>query len=92
MDVPKVNRDYFQRLSDPKSNYPQLYLYSEDDTLCPAKFIEEWAEKEQKRVVVWKKKWSNSKHVQHFRLHKEEYSKEVQQFVKFCESHKSSKL
>eukprot|EP01080_Neovahlkampfia_damariscottae_P001357 gene1357-11439_t len=92
LDVPEIDKNYFERLQDPKTNYPQLYLYSEDDNLTPAKYIEEWINEEKKRVMVKAKKWSKSKHVQHFRIHKEEYSKEVLSFISFCKDHQRSRL
>eukprot|EP01080_Neovahlkampfia_damariscottae_P003993 gene3993-7249_t len=92
LNVEELDKNFYKRLQDPKTNYPQLYLYSSDDPLTRPEVIEEWISQEEKRVVVWKKKWEKSKHVQHFRLHKEEYSKEVLEFMNYCKLNKRSKL
>ena len=92
LNVEELDKNFYKRLQDPKSDYPQLYLYSSDDPLTRPEIIEDWINQEEKRVVVWKKKWEKSKHVQHFRLHKEEYSNEVLKFMKFCEENKRSRL
>lgn len=65
------------------SQLPALFLYSLDDQMTSTKRI-------RKLISLWKsrgvdvreKVWATSDHVQHFRIHNQEYVAEVERFLK----------
>ena len=72
--------------------FPQLYLYSEMDTVCPAEVIRKVMEdqKSQGRNVS-SHCWSDTDHVRHFFEHPLEYRQEITKFLQFREQlHKNN--
>lgn len=62
---------------------PQLYLYSEADTVCPADRVRSIIE-EQKELGrnVKGASWNDSKHVRHFMAYPEQYHLQIKSFLK----------
>lgn len=65
------------------SSLPQLYLYSEADTVCPADRVRSIIE-EQKELGrnVKGASWNDSKHVRHFMAYPEQYHLQIKSFLK----------
>ena len=84
IDVPELDKNYFDRLCKSKVFSPQLYFYSMDDQVCPSPIIENWINEEKKRVLIFKKSWQVSKHVGHFQKHPEGYKKTTKDFIDHC--------
>lgn len=65
------------------SSLPQLYLYSEADTVCPADRVRSIIE-EQKELGrnVKGASWNDSKHVRHFMAYPEQYHLQIRSFLK----------
>lgn len=62
---------------------PQLYLYSESDTVCPPSRVKAIiAEQREKGRDVSSHCWADSEHVRHFVNHPEEYKEQVVRFLK----------
>ena len=62
---------------------PQLYLHSTCDALIPPSEIHLFRKMQETRGL-WTatKEWPDSPHVEHYRLHPEEYIEQLQTFVK----------
>lgn len=64
------------------ASVPRLYLYSRDDAIAPAPFIEAFVKRERAAgVVVSERVWGDSGHVEHYRAHPEEYKQAVDEFM-----------
>ncbi|KAL6062128.1 hypothetical protein QOT17_012378 [Balamuthia mandrillaris] len=64
---------------------PQMYLYSTADHLIPYQQIEAIIQAQKDAGLdVCSKRWTDSAHVNHFRMHKEEYCDAVNSFLKDC--------
>lgn len=73
----------------PKS--PQLYLYSSADALIPPSEVQQFRKQQQQRgVQIHSKMWTDSAHCEHYRVHPEEYAKQLKQFVDVCGSQPAS--
>ena len=65
---------------------PQLYLYSSSDALIPSQEVERFMSMQRQRgVELYSKMWEDSPHCEHFRLHPEEYTDQLLQFLKRIE-------
>ena len=72
---------YYQ-LMDTKLPQNLLFLYSESDSVCVAKDIGAFHEEmREQKYNVQAKKWEDSEHVQHLKLHTEEYERLCTEFV-----------
>ncbi|XP_018007847.1 transmembrane protein 53 [Hyalella azteca] len=64
---------------------PQLFLYSDADSLIRADDVTRfWQHRKKLGVPVYTKRWPHSAHVQHYRQYPEEYSRTVFRFVCEC--------
>ena len=64
------------------SSVPQLYLYSECDTVCPPGVVRSVIQQQRELgASVRERMWSDTLHVSHFLKHPEEYTAEVHQFI-----------
>ncbi|XP_069187296.1 LOW QUALITY PROTEIN: transmembrane protein 53 [Procambarus clarkii] len=64
---------------------PQLFLYSQADKLISSDDVEFFITERQKLgVPVVAKCWTDSPHVQHYRMHPEEYRESVYSFLSLC--------
>lgn len=60
---------------------PALFLYSSRDELVGSTLVERCAaDREQAIGRVFRKKWEDSPHVEHLRVHEEEYVEELRSF------------
>ena len=66
---------------------PQLYLYSTCDALIPPSEVQLFRRMQEARGL-WTatKEWPDSAHVEHYRLHPEEYTEQLNRFVKAVSS------
>ncbi|KAI1709109.1 transmembrane protein 53-B [Ditylenchus destructor] len=81
-NVYEQNFPYFNLLKMPDLPKLQLYLYSQADSICSAKSIEEFQVAQLDRCCVVRSKcWVDSQHVEHFREHSEEYTQLCIDFV-----------
>ncbi|KAF2360293.1 Protein of unknown function DUF829 TMEM53 [Trinorchestia longiramus] len=68
-----------------KRRVPQLFLYSDADSLIPSQDVQNfWTHRKQLGVPVYTKRWPDSPHVQHFKYYPEEYTRIVFRFVCEC--------
>ncbi len=64
-------------------DFPQLYLYSHKDTVCPSEVVEKVMETQRKKGrSVSSHCWTGTDHVRHFSVHPQEYAEKVTEFVK----------
>lgn len=78
------NRPPWALIEEP-AHCPQLFLYSQADKLISSDDIEFFIVERQKLgVPVVTKCWSDSPHVQHYRVHPEEYRDSVYSFLTMC--------
>ena len=62
---------------------PQLYLFSDRDSVCSAKLVQEVMEGQKvKGREVWSHCWDDTEHVKHFVQHPEEYGKKIMDFMR----------
>ena len=61
----------------------QLYLYSSGDTLIPYNAVEKFIDFQKASLHrrVYTKKWTDSDHVEHLKVHPEEYAQTVRMFI-----------
>lgn len=83
-DVANRNKEYFQYLATVPFDGPQLYLYSKNDKLCNheqiAKIIE--TRRSRQKHLMMKQVWDESIHCNHLRVHRDDYIKAVNEFIK----------
>ena len=93
-EVQKRAKAYIgNRVSDAWS-LPQLYLYSEDDSLAPFRTLNEFVERRKQlhgSRIIWSKVWSKSAHCSHLYHHPQEYQKSVSSFMNVCMMHNLTK-
>lgn len=92
-EVQNRSRQYMTYLMDDKWDLPQLYLYSENDTLAPHESIKEIVEGRQRlygHERIFQRLWKESSHCAHFFHHPEQYQEAVQSFVNVCISYSLS--
>ncbi len=81
----KVRKTYIKALKEDLARFPQLFLYSKADKLCPWKDIEDViAARGQLGVDVRQICWEDSAHCSHLLQYKEEYVKACHDFVDDC--------
>ena len=91
----KAQEQYVLRLQDDPLRVPQLYLYSENDPIAPPAFIDQLAAHRQSLgVSVTQKKWKDSQHCGHLKVHPDEYEQTLRDFLgtDAASSHLRSKL
>ncbi|KAK3877737.1 hypothetical protein Pcinc_017589 [Petrolisthes cinctipes] len=72
-------------LVEESARCPQLFLYSKADKLIHSDDVEFFISERQKLgVMVVAKCWADSPHVQHYRMHPEEYRESVYSFLGLC--------
>lgn len=64
-------------------HFPQLYLFSDRDSVSSAKVIREMMEGQRKKGrEVGSHCWEDTEHVKHFIQHPEEYTAKIMEFVR----------
>ncbi|KAI4487716.1 hypothetical protein M0802_011906, partial [Mischocyttarus mexicanus] len=72
-------------LMEESSSWPQLFLYSNTDTLIPAADVEKFASRRAERGVrVQLVLFTNSPHVKHYAMYREVYVNTVYSFINEC--------
>jgi hypothetical protein len=81
-----LREDYWTRLKDYPFKGPEIYLYSDNDALCDVPKLEELiAERrngKEEGVTVEGWNFKSSPHVLHYRIHKDDYERKIEHFVK----------
>jgi hypothetical protein len=82
------NTQYWTRLAQSPSDYPELYLYSDTDRLCEAHVIEKLVRSRRDRQphLIQSKRFEGSAHVQHFLRFPAEYETTLSLFLSLCHS------
>lgn len=79
-------------LAEKQPASPQLYIYSTADKVIPARYVEQFIEKQkQQGRSVWSKNMEYSPHVDHFRSNPEKYTQQLRDFLEKCVPHAASK-
>jgi len=78
----KRRRKMRAALDHPIVKVPQLYLYSNVDTVTPKEEVEEEMERQASRGVdISSHQWNDSEHVRHLANHPDQYISQVQNFL-----------
>jgi len=84
-DVEQQNGQYMSQLQYSSVKCPALFLYAVDDKVVNYKLVEQFIDRQKQRgIKVFTKRWDNSVHIQHLRLHPEEYKTEIKKFIQIC--------
>lgn len=83
-DVANRNKEYFQYLATVPLDAPQLYLFCKNDELCNHEQISKIIETRRSRqnYPIMEQVWDESIHCNHLRVHRDDYTKAVKDFVK----------
>lgn len=81
--LPHFATEYSTEFARDPLDCPKLFLYSDADDLCPADFIAKFVEQQRKRgdSLITEKRWKDSPHCQHLRMHQSDYEKAVETFL-----------
>jgi pimeloyl-ACP methyl ester carboxylesterase len=81
------NEFFWQSMRNDTWDLPQLYLYSQDDPICPFDELDELVRHRQRtfgRDRVWRITWESSPHCKHLVQNPDEYQAAVESFVEAC--------
>jgi len=96
--ISQRSEKYVTEFRDDPLPIPQLYLYSRDDPLAPAHFIDQLVDYRRRTIgrdKIVRRVWDTSMHCGHLLKHPQDYSAAVESFVELCSSdhqHAKSKL
>eukprot|EP01133_Synstelium_polycarpum_P004383 gene4383-5128_t len=81
VDVPKLNKDFWARLSDCPILSPQLFIYATDDPITSYRDVEKGIEiMRQQGIPTTVIQFDHSKHVNHYKVHPMRYLKSLATF------------
>ena len=84
-NVKKAMSSFMADMKTDPARYPQLFLYSKTDEICPWRAVDDVVEARRKRrVEVQQVCWDDSSHCFHLISHREEYIQNCQDFVQGC--------
>lgn len=84
---------YGKTLLEDTSTTPQLYIYSQSDSLIPATTIDELVDFRRQLVGkdrIFRRKFVTSRHCAHFIDNKEEYAESIESFLQVCQQNTRS--
>ena len=87
--ISQRSEKYVNGLRDDPLPIPQLYLYSRDDPLAPATFIDQLVDYRRRTIgrdKIVRRVWDTSMHCGHLLKHPQEYATAVESFVELCTS------
>ena len=77
--------NFWDKMKNDPSRWPQMYLFSRNDQIVPETSVREMANHRRSLGVdVLQQCWDDSDHVMHFRTHPEAYMKECYYFLELC--------
>ncbi|XP_071800244.1 transmembrane protein 53-like [Asterias amurensis] len=81
----KERSKFMSAMKTDPSRYPQLFLYSKTDEICPWRDVDDVVEARRKREVhVQQVCWDESNHCTHLLAHRDEYIQRCQDFAQGC--------
>jgi hypothetical protein len=81
------NDSFIEAMRNDTWDLPHLYLYSQDDPLCPFDILDELVRHRQRTFGadrVWRISWKSSPHCKHLLQNPDEYQSAVESFVESC--------